>query len=465
MIPASSPSNAISVTCVDRLETERSDLASLSAKEQISILIYQWGGSIALGALALVGLWMLRRGNPAVEVPQAIVVTGTSEEINPAPSEVAAAVIPTPVVSPDLTAIVRDEIHSLVESDPVASASLLGDWLSETDRLETDGTRRTAILILSLDQVIASAVLGRFPRDQVERITLAIATVENVTREEQELILGDFKTAFLSRPLMQPAGPQTARELLERTLDRNEVDPIQQRIKEQIHAGPFAFLHHRHADDIRRLIEEERPQTIAVIAAHLPQNLAAQVLARFDAAIQADILSRLARLGPMDADLLIEIASLLHDRIGRTPVRDGGIDRAANVLSETARSTTRSVLQSLDQKDARLAETLRGSLFSFKDLASLDDDTFRLALQKTDHCQWAVALKGSSRALSDRVFKCLSEKLAGALKDEINSVGPIPLSRITAVQRQIAELILMLDSEDQIELPRHKIGSLNTDER
>jgi len=318
-----------------------------------------------------------------------------------------------------------------------------------------DGTRKAAILLLSLDQALAAEVLGKLPRDQVERTTLAIASADNVTREEQEAILIEFKTAFLSRPLIQPAGPETARELLERTLDQNEIEPIQQRIEDQIQAGPFAFLHHRHPDDIRLLIAAEHPQTVAVIVAQLPSQLTAEVMAGFSAEQQADVLSRLARLGPTDADLLGEIAALLLGRIGRMPIRTGGIDKAADVLRESNRPASQSVLRNLEQNDVRLAETLRESLFTFKDLISLDEPSFQVVLDATADCEWSVALKGSSDPLRQRVLEMLPAGLAQALKTEMNAMGPLRLSEITAVQRRIADAVLSLESAGRIELPSH----------
>lgn len=318
-----------------------------------------------------------------------------------------------------------------------------------------DGTRKAAILLLSLDQALAAEVLGKLPRDQVERTTLAIASADNVTREEQEAILNEFKTAFLTRPLIQPAGPETARELLERTLEQNEIEPMQQRIDDQVQAGPFAFLHHRHADDIRLLIAEEHPQTIAVIVAQLPPSLTAEVMAGFPAEEQSDILVRLARLGPTDADLLAEIASLLLSRIGRIPVRTGGINKAVDVLRESSRLASRAVLQNLEQNDAGLAETLRESLFTFKDLIALDQSSFQMVLDATADCEWSVALKGSSEQLRQRVLAMLPISLAQALKDEMNAMGPLRLSEITAVQRRIADAVVSLESAGRIELPSH----------
>jgi flagellar motor switch protein FliG len=319
-----------------------------------------------------------------------------------------------------------------------------------------DGTRKTAVLLLSLDQAVAAALLRKLPRDQVERVTLAIANAENVTRDEQEQVLTEFKSVFVSRPLMQPVGPETARELLERSLDQPEVESMQIRIDEQIEAGAFAFLHHRHADDIRRLIEAEHSQTIAVIAAQLPPDLAAQVLAGFAADTQADILARLARLGPTNANVLDEIATSLKDRIGPVPVRTGGVSRASDVLRESARTTSRSVLKSIEQMDARLGGALRETLFSFQDIQNLDDVTLRTILQKTDQCRWAVALKGNSETLRQRVLTCLPNQVAKALTEEMKSIGPVRLSEITDAQSQIIDMTLSLELENEIEISLRK---------
>ena len=70
----------------------------------------------------------------------------------------------------------------------------------------TVGTRKSAILLLSLDSALASEVLGYLPREKVEQITLAIANAERVTQEQQESVLNEFKSAFVSRPLLQRSG-------------------------------------------------------------------------------------------------------------------------------------------------------------------------------------------------------------------------------------------------------------------
>ena len=320
-----------------------------------------------------------------------------------------------------------------------------------TDSLEP--TQKVAIMLLSLDQGLAAEVLGRMPREMVERVTLAIANAGNVTREQQESVLNQFKSEFVSRPLMQPGGATTARDLLERTLDQDELEPVQERFEEQVQAGPFAFLHLRDADDVRMLIEVEHPQTIAVITAQLPPGLSAKVLAGFDPVRQAEILGRLAEIGPTDTETLEEIATILQNRIGKMPRRIGGVHRAADVLRQSDRSTSNSLIKLMNRKHAESAQSIRQSLFSFKDLAVLDDPTLTVVVQETIHFPWAIALKGCSEKLCQRICRSLPTKAGKELSRKWNSTGPLRLSEISGVQHQITEAILALEEDGKIELP------------
>lgn len=324
----------------------------------------------------------------------------------------------------------------------------------KTDSL--DPARKVAIVLLSLDQGIAAELLGRMPRDLVERVTLAIANAGRVTRDEQELVLNDFKSSFALRPLMHPTGPETARELLERTLERNEVEPIQQRIEEQVQAGAFAFLHLQHADDIRMLIQIEHPQTIAVIVAQLPPHLSSRVLAGFDPVDQAEILKRLAAIGPTDADTLEAISTTLQNRIGQNPIRSGGIDQVTEVLREAPRASSLEIVKLIDQKDTYLADSLRQNLFSFSELADLTDETLTVVLEETSGLPWSVALKGCSEKLRQRILRRLGSKIGKERLNEMNVAGPLRLSEIAGAQNRIVAAILDLEADGRIVLPKQQ---------
>jgi flagellar motor switch protein FliG len=221
-----------------------------------------------------------------------------------------------------------------------------------------------------------------------------------------------------------------------------------------VDAGPFNFLNGRHPDDVLHLLADEQPQTIAVIAAQLEPSFSAAVLAGMAPDRQAEVLQRIARLGPTDPDILTDIAAAVKDRLGRPRVRRGGVPHAAAVLRESSRSASRAMLASLEDHDSDLADELRQTLFSFDDLLKLDEETLRI-LQETDDRPWALALKASPEVVRQKVLSCLSERLARALREEMDSLGPIRLSEMTTVRQQIADSIRRLEDDGMIALPVH----------
>ena len=254
-------------------------------------------------------------------------------------------------------------------------------------------------------------------------------------------------------PVPQSVIPEAVPEIFEQLAPKVVAPVVQERIAPKFDAGPFAFMIGRHPDDIRQLLVDEHSQTIAVIAAQLPPSVSAAVLAGFPPDIQADVLHRVAKLGPTDPEILADIAIGLKERLGRPPVRAGGISQAAAVLRESSRSTSRSMLLTLDDQDADLADELRQTLFSFDDLLKLDDDTLRTILEETGDHQWALALKASPVAVRKKVLGCLAAHVSRAFQDEMNSLGPVRLSEMTSVRQRIAESIHKLEEKGLIDLP------------
>ena len=335
-----------------------------------------------------------------------------------------------------------------------------------------NGARKAAVLLTSLDKALAAQILALLPRDQVERATLAIASSANPAADEVSSVLVEFKTKFQSRPVLHRS-PGLAREslsqprvespIMESTprfplppVSKPSVSTIPARLDEPpADAGPFSFLNGRHPDDVLHLLADEQPQTIAVIAAQLEPSFSAAVLAGMAPDRQAEVLQRIARLGPTDVEILTDIAAAVKDRLGRPRVRAGGVPHAAAVLRESSRSASRAMLASLEDHDSDLADELRQTLFSFDDLLKLDEETLRIILQETDDRPWALALKASPEVVRQKVLSCLSERIARALREEMDSLGPVRLSEMTTVRQQIADSIRRLEDAGMIALPVH----------
>jgi flagellar motor switch protein FliG len=325
-----------------------------------------------------------------------------------------------------------------------------------------NGVQKAAALLLSLDKTLAAQILGLLPREQADQARTALVAASTPAGDELNLMLLDFKVRFQSRPVLPRNAVAELREppdligdvgVSRRPLPTEEPAPVVVPAVPEPKSGPFAFLEGRHPDDIRLLLREEQSQTIAVVAAQLPPALSAAVLAGLAPDRQAEVLQRVAHLGPTDAEILDDIAAALKDRLTPPRVRAGGVPQAAELLRRTPRPATRSMLNALDEYDADLADELRQTLFSFDDLLKLDDETLRIILQETDDRQWALALKASAAPVRQKVLSCLPPVVAKAFKDEMESLGPVRLSEMTAVRQQIADSIRRLEDSGLIALP------------
>jgi flagellar motor switch protein FliG len=339
-----------------------------------------------------------------------------------------------------------------------------------------NSVRKAAVLLQNLDQALLGQILALLPQELSELAMRVTVDPEPATADELNIVLRELKSQPRWKPVAPQVEPQIAavrpREMKSAPLDESAfirsqespaVEVIQSNIVEsastikreigQAEPGPFGFLNDRHPDDIRRLLLEEQPQTIAVITAQLSPALSATVLAGLPPDRQAEVLERVARLGPTDPEILADIAAALKGRMGRPRVRLGGVSHAAAVLRQSSRTATRTMLASLDEHDSDLADELRQTLFSFDDLLKLDDDTLRVILQETDDRQWALALKASPEAVRQKVLGCLSSHVAQAFRSEMDALGPVRLSEMTSVRQQIADSIHRLESSGLITLP------------
>jgi hypothetical protein len=409
LIPVGSPHDAISVTTVDRMTDEPVE-PTLTAVDQLSVLAWRHGGSIALGLLVIWALWMLSRLSAAAPAQRS----------------------PTPFTTPPTQ-------HAAPPQHPIETPSPT----TVPPPFASEPTHPMAAP----------------PRGQVGPETLEVSAAGIASERREQSLHNDSPIELSTR--MSPAGTVGATDASDSMFSGSnghrgashsvESHGIESRSNEY---GPFEFLIGRHPDDVRQLLQDERPQTIAVIAAQLAPAMSAAVLAGLAPDLQADILQRVARLGPTDPGILADIAAELKNRLGRTRVRAGGVSNAAAVLRESSRPAARSILATMDEDlDSDLADELRQTLFSFDDLLKLDDDTLRVILEETDDRQWALALKASPEPVRQKVLGCLPTRVVQAFKDEMDSLGPVRLSEVTSVRQQIADSIHRLDEAGLIVLP------------
>ena len=319
-----------------------------------------------------------------------------------------------------------------------------------------DDLRKAAILLLSLDKPLAAEVLSQMPRRQVELITVEIARLEDVTKEQQETVLDEFNRIARERVPIERGGMDLATDLLKQSLGEAGSGEVLDAVRQSMNSIPFSFLQKAGADNLLTFVSEEHPQTIALIMSHLPSAMAAEVLAGLPSNKQIEVVRRIATMEQTSPEVIGDVEATLQGRMTSTfnqqLEKAGGVPRVAEILNVTDRMTNKGILESLEQEDAELVDDIRRLMFVFDDLLKLDNKAIQSLLKEVDNAQWAVALKGASDEIRQKVLGNLSQRAADLLREEMEYLGPVRVSDVEAMQQQIVDAVRRLEDSGEIEI-------------
>ena len=316
--------------------------------------------------------------------------------------------------------------------------------------------RKAAILLLSLEKPLAAEVLSQMPRRMVEAVTLEIARSQDVTRDEQEAVIREFSSLADEQTPIERGGMEFADALLRQSLGDDGAGEILAHVRQSMSSVPFGFLHKAGSDNLLTFIVEEHPQTIALIMSHLPASMAAEVLSGLPPGKQIEVIRRVANMEQTSPEVVHDVEQSLESRMTSTfnqqLEKAGGIPMVAQILNVTDRVTNTGVLDSLEQDDPDLVDEIRRLMFVFDDILKLDDRAIQSLLKEIDNSQWALALKGASEEITQRVLGNLSQRAADLLREEMEFLGPVRVSDVESVQQQIVDVVRRLEDAGEIDV-------------
>lgn len=316
--------------------------------------------------------------------------------------------------------------------------------------------RKAAILMLSLEKPLAAEILGQLPREMVELVTLEIARLDDITREEQDSVIREFHGLASERSHIERGGMDFANDLLEQSLGSDGAGEILASVRQSMSSVPFGFLQKAGADNLLTFIVEEHPQTIALIMAHLPPQMSAEVLSGLPSLKQLEVIRRIANMEQTSPEVVKDVESSLEKRMksmfGQQMEKAGGVPMVAQILNVTDRMTNKGILENLESDDGDLVEDIKRLMFVFDDLLKLDDKAIQALLKEVDNSQWSVALKGASEEIRQKVLGNLSQRAAELLREEMEFLGPVRLSDVETIQQQVVDAVRRLEDSGEIEL-------------
>ena len=326
------------------------------------------------------------------------------------------------------------------------------------ETLEMTGVRKAAIFIMALGTNLSSQVMKHFTESEIEQISLEIASISYVGKDEIEIVVEEFNALFEARRYIIDGGMDSAREMLEKALGPQKAAEIIKKLKEANKVKPFTFVRNAEPKQVVNLLNQENPQTVALILSYLDSEQASAILSSMPQDIQSDISKRIALMERTSPDILKGVEKVLRDRLSTVFQQDftatGGIPTIVDILNRVDRSTEKHILEELEKEDAELAEEIRQKMFVFEDVISLDDASIQRVVREVDTKDLALALKGSSEEVKNRVLRNISKRAAEMLREEMDYMGPVRLREVEDAQQKIVAIIRSLDESGEIILSR-----------
>jgi len=313
--------------------------------------------------------------------------------------------------------------------------------------------RKAAILIMSLPDDQAAQLLGRLKTKEVEAISIEIAKMGAISGEEQEAVIRDFANANPNALTGRSGGLDVARQLVEQALGTKAGSTLEN-VRRSIEAMPFSFLQKIDSQNLLTFITDEHPQTIALILCHLPPSKAADVIAGLPGDQQRSVVRRIATMGQTSPEIISAVEQGLERRMASVMSQQfenaGGVGAVAEILNVIDRSTERNLLENMAQEDPELVDEIRRLMFVFEDISKLADRDVQNLLKNVESSQWAMALKGASEELKEKILGNMSKRAAALLKEEMDYLGPVRVVDVEQAQQQIVDIVRRLEDAGEV---------------
>ncbi|GIW76289.1 MAG: flagellar motor switch protein FliG [Phycisphaerae bacterium] len=322
------------------------------------------------------------------------------------------------------------------------------------DNKESAGVRKAAILLLTLEQDVAASVMKQLSREQLEEVSREIASMGEINPELRNSVFREFYNLVLANNYVSEGGLEYAKALLRKSMPEGEADKMIKQVTQQVATTPFAFLQKAESENLLTFIQDEHPQTIALILAHLNPAKASEILVGLPSQKQIEVVKRIANMEQTNPEVIKEVERGLEHRlsdiVSQTFEKAGGVDAVAEMLNLADRSTEKSIMEGLEAEDPDLVESIRRLMFVFEDILLVNDKGIQSVLKEVENDTLSLALKTASEELRQKIFKNMSERAAQLIQEDMQYMGPVRVSDVEAAQQKIVDIVRRLEDAGEI---------------
>lgn len=323
---------------------------------------------------------------------------------------------------------------------------------------EFTNQEKAAILFIALGPEYSAKLFQHMDDDEIERITLEIASHKQVSAEQKAAVMSEFYQMAMAQDYISTGGLEYAQNVLEKALGAEKAMDIINRLTTSLQVRPFDFLRKTDPSQLLTFIQNEHPQTIALIIAYLEPDQAAIILGALPTDVQADVAKRIANMDRTSPDIIREVERVLERKLSTLVNQDfataGGVEAVVEVLNRVDRTTEKSILEALEVDNPELAEEIKRRMFVFEDIVLLDDRSLQMVLRDVDNKDLSLALKATPAEVSEKVYKNMSKRAADMLREEIEFMGPVKIRDVEEAQVKIVGIIRALEEKGEIVVSR-----------
>jgi len=324
--------------------------------------------------------------------------------------------------------------------------------------LDIPGKAKAAILLIFLGPETSGYILQSLSDSEIEILTIEIAKARKITTEEKLSVLFEFEQLMMARKFYSEGGLEYAKHLLEKTIGPGKALEILAKMGTSLQVQPFEAARTADPTQLATLIQNEHPQTVALILAYLQPEKSAVILQSMTPDTQVEIAKRLALMDRTSPEITREVENYLEERlssiIGQDFTSVGGIDSLIGVLNAVERATEKNIIETMEVQEPSLAEEVKKRLFVFEDVVLIDDRSLQRLFKEIDMKDLSVALKGVTDEVKEKFYKNMSKRAAEMLKEEMAYMGPVRMRDVDQAQQRIVAVVKKLEARGEIVISR-----------
>ncbi len=323
---------------------------------------------------------------------------------------------------------------------------------------ELNGVQKAAILLIALGPEKSSQIFKHLKEEEIEELTLEIANTRSISPQLKEEVIEEFYQVCLAQQYIAEGGIGYAKELLEKALGDDRAQDVITKLTASLQVRPFEFIRKTEPSQVLNFIQDEHPQTIAMILSYLSAGQASLIIGALPPEKQADVARRIALMDRTSPEVIKEVERVLERKLSSLINQDysiaGGVDAVVNILNTVDRGTEKRIMESLEIEEPELAEEIRKKMFVFEDILLLDDRAIQRVLRDVDNSDLGIALKGANDEVQAAIFKNLSSRLAAMIKEDMEFMGPVRMKDVEEAQQKIVGIIRKLEDSAEIVISR-----------